>query len=161
MFSSDLPSHSHGMDNDNGRGASDNQYHTSVERLQDDRFQEECSYSFTFLGVGGSSLDPDWWFAEDNQADEQQMSHKEVSPASGEKLQDEIDLQKLNKNSVTDGTGMEPSALIDTFVEDYFPHPQTLKLPELLLTETGEHEVLKTPEKQDVLGVICSRYCLH
>ncbi|KAF8011037.1 hypothetical protein BT93_J1604 [Corymbia citriodora subsp. variegata] len=131
-------------------GASDNQNYTSVERLRDDRFQEECSYSLTFPGVGGSSLDPDWWFGKDNQANEQQMSHKEASPASGEKLEDEIDLQKPNKNSVTDGTGLEPSALIDTFVEEHFSHPQTLKLPELLLTETREHEILKTPEKQDV-----------
>ncbi|XP_048139304.1 sister chromatid cohesion 1 protein 2 isoform X2 [Rhodamnia argentea] len=149
----DLPSHSRAMVTDHGMGASENQYFTSVERLLDDRFQEECSYSFTFLGVGGNSLDPDWWFGGDNHADEQQMSHKEVSPASGEKIQDEIYLQKLNKNSVTDGTGMEPSALIDAFVEEHFSHPQTLKLPELLLTETGEHEVLKTPEKQDVQAV--------
>ncbi|KAI3409012.1 uncharacterized protein J3R85_019890, partial [Psidium guajava] len=141
-------------------GASDNQFYTSVERLRDDRFQEECSFSFTFLGIGGSSLDPDRWFGEDNQADERQMSHKEVSPASGEKLQDEIDLQKLNKNSVTDGTGMEPSALIDRFVEGHFSHPLTLKLPELLLTETGEHEVLKTPEKQDVLGALTPDFML-
>lgn len=135
-----------------GMGTSDNQNYTSVERLRDDRFEEECPGSLTFLGIGGSSLDPDWWFGEDNQADEQQMSHAEVSPASGEKLQDDIDLQKPKKNSVTDGTGLEPLALIDTVVEEPFSHPQKLKLPELLLTETGEHEVLKTPEKQDVQG---------
>lgn len=158
---SDLPSHSHVMDIDHGTGASDYQNYTSMERLRDDRFQEGCSYSLTFLGVGGSSSDPDWWFGEDNQADEQQMSPKEVSLASGEKLQDEIDIQKPNKNSLTDGTGMEPSALIDKFLEEHFSHPQTLKLPELLLTETREHEVLKTPEKQDVQGAIDSYYCLH
>ncbi|XP_056176688.1 sister chromatid cohesion 1 protein 2 isoform X3 [Syzygium oleosum] len=156
----DLPSHSHVMDTDHGTGASDYQNYTSMERLRDDRFQEGCSYSLTFLGVGGSSLDPDWWFGEDNHADEQQMSPKEVSPASGEKLQDEIDLQKPDKNSLTDGTGMEPSALLDTFLEEHFSHPQTLKLPELLLTETREHEVLKTPEKQDVQGAPTSDFML-